>query len=204
MAKTVPYENIGYARTFIDKFGLGEVSIDDFDMFIIDQGLADDPGTSDTKANAYKGFIQQRTAARRLLNTAGGWLNGSSFQVVMPEPKTDLYGKAYLIKPWNEDAKSFGANLGNSVKKYTQNRVNALQALHKKALALSEHHDDDAEFRETAQMLAFVGQHSIELRARIAGLVTQYNVAVEAVEDKVKALSAHYDTVPALAAPTEE
>jgi hypothetical protein len=204
MAKTVPYENIGYARSFIEKFGLGEVTIDDFDMFIIDQKLAEDPGTSDTKANAYKGFIQQRTAARRLINTAGGWLNGSSFQVVVPEGGTPEYGKVYFIKPWNDDAKSFGTNLGNSVKKYTQNRVKALQALHNKALTLAEHHAEDPEFHETAQMLSFISQHSIELRARIAGLVTQYNVAVDAVEDKVKALAAHYDNVPQLPAPSDE
>jgi hypothetical protein len=204
MAKTVPYENIGYARAFIEKFGLGEVTVDEFDMFIIDQKLADDPGTSNPKDNAHKGFVQQRTAARRLINTAGGWLNGSSFQVVVPEGGTPEYGKVYFIKPWNDDAKSFGANLGNTVKKYTQNRVKALQSLHNKALALAEHHEDDAEFHETAQMLSFISQHSIELRARIAGLVTQYNVAVEAVEDKVKALSAHYDAALSLPAPTDE
>jgi hypothetical protein len=204
MANTVPYDNIGYARAFIEKFGLGAVSIDEFDVFIIDQKMADDPGTSDTKTNAYKGFVQQRTAARRILNNAGAYLNGDSFQIAVPKPSTDFYGKAYLVTPWNDDAKGFGKNLGNSVQKYTQNRVKALQALHRKALALSTHHDDDPAFRETAQMLAFIGQHSIELRARIAGLVTQYNVAVDAVEDKVKALAAHYDEVPQLPAPSDE
>jgi hypothetical protein len=199
MAKNVPYENIQYARAFINKFGVGEVSVDDFDMFIIDQKLADDPGTSDTKANAYKGFIQQRTAARRLINTAATFLNGDSYQIVVEDA-----GTTYSVTPWASNAREVTRDVANKIQIYVNNRMSAMKALQSKTEQLRLTHDKDTDLAETLAMMSHMRMHGIEMQARIKGLVTQYNVAFDAVTEQAKNLIASYEASLSLPAPTDE
>jgi hypothetical protein len=199
MAKTVPYENIQYARAFINKFGMGELSVDNFDMFIIDQKLADDPGTSNPKDNAYRGFVQQRTAARRLINTAATFLNGESYQIIVEDA-----GEKYVVTPWASNAREITREVANKIQIYVDNRMGAMKALQSKTEQLRLAHSDDTDLAETLVMMSHMRMHGIEMQARIKGLVTQYNVAFDAVSDQAKKLIAQYDDSLALPAPTDE
>jgi hypothetical protein len=180
MAKNIPFDNIAHAKAFIEKFGIGDkhLPIDQFDMFIIDRGLAQDPGTSDVKENAYKGFIQQRGAARRLLNTAGTWINGSSFQLVV-----NGRGENYSVKPWAVDANEYARQITDQVETFVQSRMANLKSAHKKTEALLgiDGNHEDADLHLSQQLLASMVGHGITMQSKIAGLLKQYDTAYAAV-----------------------
>lgn len=184
MAKNIPLDNIAHARAFIEKFGVGErhVPIDQFDVFIIDRGLAQDPGTSDVKDNAYKGFVQQRGAARRLLNTAGAWINGSSFQLAV-----NGRGENYSVKPWAMDANEYARQITDQVETFVGSRMANLKAAHNKSAALLEmdgNHEDE-ELHLSQQLLASMVGHGITMQSKIAGLLKQYDTAYAAVLENI-------------------
>jgi hypothetical protein len=183
MAKNIPLENIAHARAFIEKFGFGKehVSIDQFDTFIIDRGLATDPGTSDVKALAYKGFIQQRGAARRLLNIAGSWLNGSSFQV-----SVNKRGEGYSVLKWATDANEYAKQITEQVGTFVGSRMANLKVLRNKAEGLMRENGHDEEFHISFQLLNDMAGHGISMEARIAGLLKQYDTAYAAVTSRLE------------------
>ena len=85
--------NASTARTFLKKFGYGDLPIDDFDMFIIDYGLASDPKTDDRSSREYSGFVRDRHTLRKSLDRAGMALNDDeSFKVIIRKP-----GKLYSV-----------------------------------------------------------------------------------------------------------
>lgn len=172
MAKSIPLDNIAHARAFIEKFGIGEITVDEFDMFIIDRGLAVDPGTTDVKDNAYKGFVQTRNAARRLLNTAGAWINGSSFQITVAET-----GKTYKVTPWALDANEFAKNVTKQVGNYVSSRVAHLKAMRNKAEGLIQAYGDDDDLHDSMVMLSSMTGHGVSMQAKVAGLLKQYDTA---------------------------
>jgi hypothetical protein len=184
MAKNIPLDNIAHARAFIEKFGFGEenVPIDQFDMFIIDRGLAVDPGTSDVKNNAYKGFVQQRGAARRVLNTAGTWINGQSFQLVVNKER----GKAYSVLKWATDANEYAKKITRQVETFVGSRTANLKALRNKAEGLIAMYGDDDEIHDSILLLSEMTGHGISMEARIAGLLKQYDTAYTAVSGRLE------------------
>lgn len=182
MAKTIPFDNIAHAKAFIEKFGIGDrhVPIDQFDVFIIDRGLAQDPGTSDVKDNAYKGFIQQRGAARRLLNTAGAWINGSSFQIVV-----NGRGENYSVKSWALDAREFSRDITVQVATYVSSRVSNLESMRNKAKGLIEAYGEDDQLHDAISLLSEMGGHGIVMQSKIGGLLKQYDIAYAAVVERL-------------------
>jgi hypothetical protein len=184
MAKNIPLENLAHARALIEKFGFGKehVTIDQFDTFIIDRGLAQDPGTSDVKDNAYKGFVQQRGTARRLLNTAGPWLNGSSFQLVVNKER----GGKYSILKWATDANEYAKQITNQVETFVGSRVANLETLRNKAKGLVAIYGEDDELHDSILLLSEMSGHGISMQARVAGLLKQYDTAYAAVTSRLE------------------
>lgn len=186
MAKNIPLDNIDHARAFYEKFGYGKkhVTRDQFDMFIVDRGLAQDPGTSDVRDNAYKGFVQQRGAARRMLNTAGAWLNGSSFQITV-----NGRDEGYSVTPWATNANEYAKQITDQVETFVRSRMANLKAAHNKSVALLEvASDDEIEDVHLSQLLlAEMVGHGINMQSKIAGLLKQYDTAYAAVMDRINA-----------------
>jgi hypothetical protein len=200
MAQTVKQENVYLARKFQEQFGYGTISVDEFDMFIIDNKMVADPGTSDKKSHAHKGFVQERNAIRRTLNNAGVYNNGNSFQIVVDTGTEGDPSKGYKIIPWETSAKEITKELANKTGIYVNNKVATLKALHNKAETLClQNHDNDA-LRETTHMLSFMRQQGVELQSRIAGLIKQYNIAYDQVEEQVREVIKQYE----LPAPSNE
>jgi hypothetical protein len=183
MAKNVPLRNVAHARAFIEKFGFGEkhVPVDQFDMFIIDRGLATDPGTSNVKENAYKGFIQQRSAARRLLNVAGAWINGSSFQI-----SVNGRNDGYSVLKWASDAQDFTKNVTSQVSTYIETRIMNLKALRNKAEGLIEAYGEDEDVHNAIVLLSSMSGHGLVMQAKIAGLLKQYDTAYTLVTSEME------------------
>jgi hypothetical protein len=177
MAKQVPLDNIGHARAFITKFGISDkpITIDEFDCWIIDRGLAADPGTSEKKDNAYKGFVLQRSSVRRMLNTAGTWLNGDSFQIVVPRDR-DLYGH-YIVKKWGEASQDIARVISAQIETFTKSRIDGLKSVRNKAEALHLESPNDAEAESLVLLMSSLSGHAVTLQAKIAGLLKQYDVA---------------------------
>lgn len=185
MAKTVPTNNLAHARAFIERFGFGDghVTIDQFDTWIIDRGLATDPGTSDVKDNAYKGFVQQRGSARKLLNTAGAWINGQSFQIVVSNER----GGNYSVKPWATDCREFARNITNQIKTYTNSRVGNLKSMRSKAEGLIAVYGEDDDLHDAISLLGEMTSQGVIMEAKIAGLLKQYDTAYDAVSARLEA-----------------
>lgn len=175
------------ARAFIEKFGFGEIDIDNFDMFIIDNKLADDPKTDDTKSNDYKAFVHARAAAKRQLNAGAAHLDENSFIIEVIDA-----GKTYNVASWAGGAMTAASNMGFKVKRFADGRFQELKKLHTDAeklysLASGDHRD---ELQEVTMMISFMRQQGLELNAKVKGLVAQYDSAANGVEDHVKALIA--------------
>ena len=182
MAKQVNYEMQANARAFNEKYQIGStISVDEFDMFIIDAGLATDPETSDTKSLRYKGFIQDRSAAKRALNTAAGTLNGGSFQIVV-----NRAGEEYGVIPWSGNAKNFSDQMGDRISKFSTNRFRVMKSLHNKAEEMMLDDPDNDDLIETHAMLTYMRTQGITLVSQIRGLVAQYNSAADATETEIR------------------
>jgi hypothetical protein len=189
MAKLIKQENISLARIFFDKFGYKTISVDDFDMFIIDHGLATDPKTSDKGSIEHKGFVQQRTAARRMLNAAGTYNNGNSFQIVVSK-ETD----GYEIKSWAINAQEVSNQVGNKIKTYTEGRIHNVKALRDKAEAFLKDANDDNhhDLLLSYKLQARLADEAITMQARIGGIIRQFNIAADAIENQVREVLLQY------------
>ena len=197
--------NTPVARAMLSVFGMNKpFTIDRFDIFCIDQNLLADPGTSDTKDHTYKGFVQRRSAVRRLINTAAAGLNGSSFQIVIDkEDRTK-----YVLAPWGANTSDRGLALGDVVKNFTKNRYEELQSLQRKtSLLLTEaeisNSPDLPELRNAHAMLDQMKYQRNMLQLTVEGLAGQYTAAANAAAKHVAQLMNRMG-VPALPAPTAE
>lgn len=177
MAKKVPHDNIRHARAFLEKFGIGDstVTIDMFDMFIIDRGLAEDPGTTDTKTNVYKGFVQQRNSARHAINNAAAWLNGDSFKITVNKDKEKR--THYNVQRWGDASQDFARDITRQIGVYTASRINNLNVIQGKAATMQHDNPDDHEMAHCMLMLDSLSGHAIKMQAKIAGLLKQYDTA---------------------------
>lgn len=190
------YENMAVAGRFFEKFGFGEIDVDKFDMFIIDEGLASDPETYDTKSASHKGFIQERSQARGKLNR-GGAHHETPFQVDISRP-----GVEYVVSPWGESAQNIATEMGNRVREYAKNRFAHLERLSNRSEGLLMANPEDREMQEVTAMLGLMRQEGVQLQARVRGLVHQYNAAAEAVEQQVIELLERYDEAKPEGLPT--
>ena len=181
---------IALARKFSEKFPIGtEVSRDEFDIWIIDSEMAEDPETDDTKSVAHKGFVQQRNAARKKLNNAASWLNGDSFQVVTGEEATD----DYRVIAYADDSKSFVKQVGNKVEKYKRNRIIWFVAIKKIIKVIFDENPDDYEVEAALGMVQGMSIQGSKLQYKIKGLVAQYNVAADLIEAQAVTLLENID-----------
>lgn len=179
------HDTINHARNFFEKFGFTEeLSIDKFDMFIIDNKLADDPGTSDTSDPRYKAFVGQRSAARHKLNKGAAYCPEAAFVIEVVES-----GVTYRIAPWAEGNIDFAKDIGNRVAKFAEGKRATLKSLAKRADHMLERDPSNAELIEATHMLSFMAREGLQLQAKVHGLVNQYNVAADAVERQFAALT---------------
>ena len=190
---------IKIAQDFFTKFGFtDELDIDDFDMFIIDKGMAEDPETSDTNDARFMKFITERTTARNKLNRAGAWVKENRFSVEIVKP-----GKEYAVKPWHEASIDHAADIGKRVQKFAENKGKSLEDDLKVIKFLASEKPKSRDLKEAKAMLEFLKEENEYLQGRIVAYITQSQLAEDAVHERVLRLQQLHDYT-ALTSPNEE
>jgi hypothetical protein len=176
-----PINTLSLARKFIGRFGFGPISVESFDIFIIDHYLAADPETSDTTDGRYIKFVQERTKARGKLNKVGGDAD-ERFQIV-----AHTRGE-YMVAEYNEAIRESTAAISQQVRRYAEGKSHNLARMAKKIDRMLLEAPEDAELLTTAAMVEEMVSQSTKLATKVAGLTHQYQVAWNAVEERFLAL----------------
>jgi hypothetical protein len=176
-----PINTLSLARKFIGRFGYGPISMEAFDIFIIDHYLAADPETSDTTDGRYIKFVQERAKAKVKLNKVGGDAD-DRFQIV-----THQRG-VYMVAEYNEAIRESTASISHQVRRYSEGKAHNLEGMSKKIDKMLLADPEDAELLTTAAMIEEMVVQSTKLATKVAGLTHQYQAAWNAVEERFLAL----------------
>lgn len=197
------HSSIALATLFIRKFNTGLIGIDEFDCFIIDNGMAKDPKTDDVKSLKYKGFVNQRAAAKRTLNGAGAALKDDNAFMI----QVKRAGEEYEVVPFSLGATMSAEGLGDKVRLYTENRQASIGPLKKKIDALLRENPRSGELLEASEALALIDMEARRLIARVDASVNHFNkgllLAQEYAAKRVE-LASSTDSVLGLDAPEGE
>ena len=128
LSSMVPESKVTAARTFQANHPAGILSSEEFDIYIIDEGFAEDPGTDDTKSNAYRGFVQQRARAKRLLNTWAEMLPPEEAYRIVSVP-----GGGLRLVEWNSAAWGEVTSFANRIESIANARVSRVKKICKVA-----------------------------------------------------------------------
>lgn len=178
------------ARQFISKFGYGDVTADRFDMWVIDNRLARDPGTDDPKDPMYRLFREERTRARGLLNRHGPDCDeGHRFQI-----KTLVSGKMYRIEPFTVSVLDNAAEFGDHVSKMVASRSKRIAAHERKLQKLMLLGDSDqSELKQAQEVLALCVDQTDRVGKDLRATVHQYNIGMDKAEQMVDKLLTKYE-----------
>ena len=183
MSKLTNEERVQYVRKFRETFpNFGEISRDDFDLAIIDMGLAEDPGTDDTTSAAHKGFVQMRSNARRALATWAAKMLPPNEAFTLTIAKQNPL--KLEISPVDDGIWAEAADIGNRVEKFTRNKVKRVAQLEK---IIGEHALESPELDEVVKMIAMTAGYSVVMKRNILAEVQKFNDAVALVEAKATA-----------------
>ena len=165
--------NVAAARRFFEKVGgFVEFNVDQFDMFIIDEGLATDPETDNTKSPAYKGFIQQRGAQKNAISRAAAQLpNGEAYRIEVIDA-----GARWRIVPLadavNDDYKTYAQDSVAKVEN-AQKRLKSMEKQMRKKLG----NDYDPRLMEVMNINSLMVNESIGFVSGVKGLAARYDEA---------------------------
>ena len=183
MSKLTNEERVQYVRKFREIFpNFGEISRDDFDLAIIDMGLAEDPGTDDTTSAAHKGFVQMRSNARRALTTWAAKMLPPNEAFTLTIAKQNPL--KLEISPVDDGIWAEAADIGNRVEKFTRNKVKRVTQLEK---IIGEHALESPELDEVVKMIGMMAGYSVVMKRNILAEVKKFNDAVALVEAKATA-----------------
>lgn len=171
----------GVARTMIEQFGLGPIPIDKFDDFIIQQGMADDPETSETNDPRHRAFIQNRATCRNRLN-AGARALQVPFSIGVDTP-----GKTYELREYSQGAVEDAKATMQRVDLFSSNKVKAIDKSRNQMAALLELNPDSLEIKESKLMLDVIALQADSLGVNFKAQIAQFNAGMAAVEAHVQA-----------------
>jgi len=172
------------ARAFLAHFsGCNLISRDNFDLWIIDNKMAEDPGTDDTRSAAHKGFVQQRSNARRSLNNWGKRLpEEEAFNISVVD------GERYRITTWESSAEEFSKSIGNRVKRYSDNKVREVSKIRRVVddkIKLGANND---EIDKLYHAIGLIEGHAKHMARRIDVEIVRFNTAIEFVNKTAEAM----------------
>lgn len=183
-------DKIAAAQRLIDKHGFGPITIDEFDIFIIDERLAQDPGTTDTNDLAYKGFVIERAAARKAINTAAAKLPAADdlFQVGIEEA-----GQTYVVEPYGENKKTTAYELNGRVKTFTENKAKGLKRDMAELTRLIELHGEDERLTDAKAQVGIVSAATQEALPKILGIIAQLERGYLIANGTIKSIKEEYE-----------
>ena len=173
-------EHGAVARKFIKKFKFKPISVEKFDLFIIDHHLADDPGTD--AGPLYAAFVQERSSARKRLNTAGAQLPvEEAFSIGINKA-----GEEYLVRPFAAAEVTDTKKLIQRVRTFSVNKVEKVKFNLRRVNRLRQERPDDTGLEEAAGMLAIMSQQATQLGGEMMASLTRFDTTYEAVEEQVE------------------
>jgi hypothetical protein len=175
------HETIALADKFITENGTGPITVEQFDIWIIDNEMAEDPGDKEEYPQLHKAFIVERAAAKRTLNSAAQSLPDNAFCI-----KVRTRGELYEVCTWSVGADESLGNLGNSAKRYVSNKAASLSTLKNSAQRLMKLDPSNAALQEAFQVLAMVESEGALLSARVDAMALHYDSGVESARAYAK------------------
>ena len=207
------------ANRFYRSFPMGYVTLEKFDDFIIHSMDVVDPLTDDTKDQAYKGFVADRSRARNLINR-GGKVHPTPFKVVVLKEKRSVAGQeektmCYEIMPWADATIAEAASVPKRVKTFVSNKVSSTEAVEKtardlmnRAAALDAPEEIIQPLREKATQLSLMKNRYQTWETevlRVAAGLDRANQQLEAdAKKQIAQAAAQLEEFMALPAPSEE
>lgn len=182
------YERHALAVKFLTDMGVDtetlndghEITRDNFDLWIIDNQMADDPGDARPGSSTIKGFGIQRNEARLRLNRWGEKLPADrAFAIETVKGTTGLY----QVVTWRDNAVALAQGVGNQVHSFARAKMKRLSTMR---LIAQEKAGDSAEYLEAERMMATLEGYSAVMERNIKAEVDKYNTATMLVESKIK------------------
>ena len=188
MNKLNNFEKAALAQAFSDKFGAREsISRDEFDMFIIDKGLAPNIGDVEIGSAEHTGFVQKRSQAKRFLNTAAKLIEGESYGVEVNRNNKEVYD----IVSWEEAAEGRYKTLANATKRVVKGRVADIEKLKSAAetrYQLATTPEGEAMAKQSMDALALAKGSALVFQKETANAVLKYNHNIDLITKKVEAM----------------
>ena len=181
------YEVISTATNFFRRFGFGPMSIEKFDIWIIDNKLAEDPGTDNPKHAHYKAFVTDRAKAKTLINRGGVFCDDAAFMVDVIRP-----GIEYEVKPWAERSIEQATEMGEAVAQEALRLANRARKQEAQAEYLLSEDPTNTKLQEAVQMMSAMRGHGVIYQNRVKALSHQFNQAADFTVDRVALLLAEY------------
>lgn len=165
--------NIASARRLFEKVGgFTDFSVDTFDTFIIDEGLATDPETDNTKSPAYKGFVQQRGAQKNAISRAAAQLpNGEAYRIEVVDAGA-MWRVVPLADAVNDDYKTYAKDAVSKVEN-AQKRLKSMERQMRDKLM----NDNDPRLMEVMNINSMMVNESIGFVSGVKGLAARYDEA---------------------------
>lgn len=178
------------ARLFIKKFGYGTITIDRFDMWIIDQRMVEDPGTDEKGDPLYREFTAGRSKAKASLNRWGPECDdGDRFFI-----KVLVSGKLYELVPYTLAMLDNSADFANQLSKYLTGKTDKLARQEKKVFDLSLFEGgDQPELLEASRVLRAARDGKERVAREIRERVHQMNAWDADTEKFMTKLMIKYD-----------
>jgi hypothetical protein len=131
------------------------ITLEAFDIWIIDHGFAQDPGCDEANGTSmeWRGFVAQRNSTRKMLNICGRILEEPlSFSVeINTDPRERGEPITYDVRPWQAHVKLAAGGQAQKILRYTKNKGSALK-----------------QFEALAETKGLNGQDTLELQAYLA------------------------------------
>ncbi|MGI9571296.1 MAG: hypothetical protein ACR2PH_16515 [Desulfobulbia bacterium] len=182
---------IEIALDFIEKHGFGDISIDAFDIFIIDAELAQDPKTSDTTTLEYKGFVQERSAARASINSAATRLDNVDqlFQIRVVDA-----GQTYTVEPYGENKTLNAVQIARRLETFTRNKKDTLLRDNREIERLIKIHGDDLKLVDAKEQLLIVSKEAENFLPKVLGVMAQMEKAYLLASQNAHDVKRDYET----------
>jgi hypothetical protein len=163
------------------------LSRDNFDLWIIDHKLATDPETEDPKTLAFKGFLTERTQARKAINNGAKLLPPGENYAISIDPQD---AETYRVKSWDRDSLDYAKGIGKRIEKFSNNKAGRVVTL--RAMASSSRNKGPA-LNDFLKMLTIAEDFAINLDHTIEQGTIKYNSAMEMLERAAKNLELGQD-----------
>ena len=160
--------NIKLATKFIKKFKFTVITLDQFDMFIIDNNMAKDPGDKDENPQAHRGFGMDRGACKERLNAGGVYLNGNAFKIGSHE-----HGKTYEIQTYNKATRDDIDKVAEVVHQLSRSKLKGLKKINRQIgevierARIADKNEDMEEWQSTQSRITLGEAHVKEFTERI-------------------------------------